>query len=321
MMRVAKTLALAAMILLVQTTSAQTVSASIGQHIELTDTLGSGRTLGLTLQSGSSALHFSNGSGDPINGAPSRYVGGVVAALNEGKVRIAAVDGSNIVERQIASPYYDDTTPIRGFVKIDESVSSISADAVTGALMRVSTIGGAQWVADPLGYTQEGGALIIRNMSIDLVNKRVYADMLANEGTDYQAQRKQLHLWDITAIDGPIGLTYEALASGDPESLVAFGYDVSVSDGQITITSHNVLSGLKITQAGQDFMTDALGIPLFTEGARLFTLANNLPEGWGTMTATLVFTSLAVGTIPEPATYVLMGMGLAGVFAATYRRS
>jgi CBS domain-containing protein len=315
-----KTLVAAAAVASVGFANAAIITATAGgPSVIVTDPGGSGRQAELTLLSGIGGLHFSNGTSDPVTGTPTASVGGLVGALNVGDVVLAPLGGATVTETilPIGSRVKTDT---RAKVRIDAGVSSLTADNVTGQINTVLAYGGASQSAVFKAGVLEGGTASITNLNIDLVNKRVYADLLGNAGEPYENNQPNAHLWDITTITGPTSIPPDALlaaGNGDTSQLESMGYQIlSNVNGLYTVKANNVLSGLQVTQGGFDFFADALGLLPGSTGYT--TLAGvNANGGWGSLTSELTFT---VREVPEPSTYALMGVGLVGVALATRRR-
>jgi hypothetical protein len=87
------------------------------------------------------------------------------------------------------------------------------------------------------------------------------------------------------------------------------------------VSTTNLLSGLKVTQAGFDFFINALGIPAGGTAYNTLAAVNNTAEGWGSLKSTINFTAREVLPVPEPSTYALMGLGLVGISLVARRRA
>ncbi len=317
-----KSLVAAAAFAAVGLASAATASGGVGEHVFVKDPAGSGRIAELTLLSGTGGLYFSNGTGDSINGIPSGSVGGLVGALNIAKVQLTSIDNAVITEvvRPIGTRSKTDQ---RANVQIDAAVVRLTADTTSGQFTLVDAFGGAQQFAAPLTGILEGGTARINNLQIDLVNKTVFADVLGNPGTSFENKQTHLALWTITDIAGPTVIPPAALlaaADGNTKPMTDLGFVIeSVTPQKLyTVSTTNVLSGLKVTDAGFAFFADALGLTEGSTGFDTLKAVNDKAEGWGAMKSSIRFTAREV---PEPSTYALMGLGLVGISLVARRRA
>ncbi len=298
---------------------AATSTVQVGNQLWITDPLGSGQTASLYLLPSTGSLYFSNGTGDSINGVPTASVGGLVGALNIGKVAMTSVDGSTVTETilPIGSKYKTDQ---RAKVQIDASVTSLTVDSTTGAITLVDVKGGALQTAAPLTGILEGGTLQINNLQVDLANRTVYADLLNNAGTPYEASSKHLALWTISSVSGPTSLPIQALlaaGNGNTKPLTDAGFtiDLSGQNYSLNLRATTFLSGLKVTEGGFNVIADALGLTEGSTGYDTLKAVNDKTEGWGSMKATIILSS-----VPEPSTYALTVLGLAGMAVVARRR-
>jgi PEP-CTERM motif len=322
------------------------VTATIGKPVYVKDPGGSGREAELTILSGSGVLSFSNGgildTGLLPSGAKPAAVGGLVGALNTGKVVLTSVDGAAITEKNVT---LSSTRAARGIVSIGAAVTSLSVNGNTGAIGLVSATGGATQTAPYIEGTLDGGQMTVNNLKIDLTNKLVYADMtykaLQLDGTyGPVVSNPGVALWNIGSISGPTLLAPMAVikaADGDFSELLALGYQqVSVTprlDGSPAIWSNqyvakasNVLSNLTVTREGFDIFAAGLGLAPGSIGYDALDGVNSKAGGWGSMTSELIFQTTELASIPpgsslpEPSTYALMGLGLVGVALAARQR-
>ena len=171
-------------------------------------------------------------------------------------------------------------------------VASLTAtvDDVAGnfTATQVATSGGASLVTGAPNFATKGGSLVITNITVDLVGKRVLADVSGGNGLALQTG---VHVWDYANITGPV--TFD-LANG-------------------TANANNTLTGLKITEGAFDLFAQGLGLKAGGIAA-MSSIAD-----YGVITSAIT-TDVAV--VPEPSTYALAGVGLliAG-FAAKRRRA
>jgi PEP-CTERM motif len=195
----------------------------------------------------------------------------------------------------------------------------------------VNATGGAQQLAAPIEGLLDGGTARVNNLEIDLVNKRVYADLYGDNGFDPVVDKKHVYLWDIGTIQGPTVISPAALlaaADGDTSQITAAGFTITGTEAaqagygtKYFATANNVLSGLKVTQEGFDFFINALGIPAGGTAYNTLAAVNNTVEGWGSMKSQINFSAREVLTVPEPSTYALMGLGLVGISLVARRRA
>jgi hypothetical protein len=137
--------------------------------------------------------------------------------------------------------------------------------------------------------------------------------------------QKDLSLWTITDIQGPTVLRPEAVLAalgGDFSKVQADGYKLLNTSPtgdprfDIIISAENTLSGLKVTDAGFAFFANALGLKAGSTGYTTLAGVNSQSDGWGSITSTMMFSP----PVPEPSTYALMGLGLAGITLVARRR-
>lgn len=313
-------------------------SGTVGQAVVVKDPGTSGRSVELTLLSGQGGLAFSNGNGDPVNGpTPTTAVGGLVGALNVGQVKLSSLDDAKITET-ILPIGGRVKTQTRAVVRIDAAVTKLTADIdgpTAGQFTTVNARGGAQQDANFLVGVLDGGQAKITNLEIDLVNKVVYADVFGNNGFDPIIDEKRLAIWNISNISGPTAITPAALlkaADGDTSGVTALGFTIDGTEAaeagfgtKYLVSTTNVLSGLKVTEAGFNFFSVALGLTPGSTGYNTLNGVNGFAEGWGSLQSKINFSARevlsATPAIPEPSTYALMGLGLVGISLVARRRA
>jgi hypothetical protein len=329
-----KTLAAALAIASIGSAYAAQASGTVGQAVVVKDPGTSGRSVELTLTSGTGGLYFSNGNGDPIGGPVlTGPPAGLVGALNVAKVVLTGVDGAAVNETTVTYGTRTKTT-VRATSVINATVTKLTADidgATAGRFTTVNATGGAQQFAAPIDGLLDGGSAVVNNLEIDLVNKRVYADILGNNGFDPVLEKKHVYLWDFTGITGPTTITPAALlkaADGDTSAVTALGFTITGQEAaqagfgtKYSVSTDNLLTGLKVTQEGFDFFTFALGIPSSGTAFNTLKAVNDTAEGWGSLKSKINFTAREVLSVPEPSTYALMGLGLVGISLVARRRA
>ncbi|HIV71648.1 MAG TPA: PEP-CTERM sorting domain-containing protein [Candidatus Aquabacterium excrementipullorum] len=231
---------------------------------------------GLTLVGGNAVLSFSSS---------------LVTALNVGKVVFTSVAPAAVNEVYTAQPPFGS---VRTGVTANAPLSFMTVDDTTGDVLAAGSRGGATLTIAPLAGVSTGGSITVANLSVDLTQKRVYADLTGNFSGVSGASATTLqnfYLWDFASLTGPT--------------------NVQVGAGSYT----NVISGLKITQAGLNNFASALG---------LIDLGLSTIKGvsdYGSITSTIVAQgTLVMPSVPEPGTWAMMGLGFAGMALAARRR-
>lgn len=162
-------------------------------------------------------------------------------------------------------------------------ITALTIDTATNSVLSAATTGGATQTAPVLKSVSSGGSLTVTDLNVDLANKKVYATIIGGNGV---GTLTNFYLWDIGSITGATTVA-----------------------GAGTYTTN--ISGLSITTNGFNKFVTSLG---------LLNLGKSALSGvtdFGTITSTIT----AVPAIPEPSTYALMGLGLAGMGLVARRRA
>lgn len=214
----------------------------------------------------------------------------LIGALNAGKVQVTAVAPAT-------APVIFKTNAATQVVSISSVSAAAPVTSLTGdftsvgvTVTGVATAGGTLQTAATSNIATNGGSLQITNLNVDLIAKRVYADLLGGNGVGAKAN---VYLWDIAQVTGPTFI--------DLSKWPLTGYAQS--------TVNNTLSGLTINAAAFDLFATSLGLT-----ANGITSLKTVKD-FGVITSTIT-----VSSVPEPETLALMGLGLAGISLTTRRR-
>lgn len=230
----------------------------------------------------------------------------LIGALNAGKVTVTGVAPAtaNVTTK------YNAITKVTSIATASAAapVSSLTGTFGDGSLTvtEVTTLGGAKQTAASANIATTGGSLEVTNLRVDLVGKKVYADLLGGNGVGLKTN---VYLWDIASII-ETDSTF-ANPTGNPNP-TTFAYP-NLDPGETTkITSYNQLTGLSINSAAFELFATSLG--LTTDGRKSLAKVTD----FGVINSAISVNVTAA--VPEPSTYALMGVGLVGVGLMARRR-
>lgn len=207
-----------------------------------------------------------------------------LGAINGAGVTVSALDASTTLDIAVRT---------NGQYKSIAATSPVASmfgsfDGANINLNGLSVSGGAKLSAkvDPEGYASTGGTLEIKNLHADLEQMRVYATLDGGNGVGLV---KDLYMWDIGTVAG----------------------DTAIAAAEGVLSTNTTLSGLMIQQPAFDLVVKALGLNAIGV-VSLQTVAD-----FGSIETKATLNATAV---PEPSTYVLMGLGLVGMSLVARRR-
>lgn len=150
----------------------------------------------------------------------------------------------------------------------------------SGAVQTVTTSGGLFQKSTP-NFTNTGGDITVTNLKVDFTSNTIYANV---SGANGLASNPNLALFTFSSVTG----------------------DTNISSAG---TYNTTISGLSMTAAGKAAYAQGLGLNAIGQSV-LGAIAD-----YGSISSTIT-----VAAVPEPSTYALMGIGLAGVAFVARRR-
>lgn len=207
----------------------------------------------------------------------------LLGALDTGRVFIAP--SSPIAEPQVIK----DSDGFYSSVSVTAPITSVTYDPSSHEIFGVGTSGGLIMTAPALKSVSSGGSLTVTDLRADLSAQTIYATVTGANGV---GTLNNMALWH-----------FNGLSSG-------------TSPVSATIT------GLSITLQGFDAFTKSLGLLSLGKAALMGV------TDFGTITSTMYPLLIDapgpawhITSVPEPSTYALMGLGLAGLVVAKRRRA
>jgi len=235
----------------------------------------------------------------------------LITALNLAQVQVQAVAPATVAPTT--------STATNGVVKYTSvnaaaPVTSLTSnfDGTTLNVTGVGTAGGALQTTAKNSATNGAGQLSISNLQVDLTAKIIYADIVGNSNATNTSTTNFVY--------GSVNLTRYALWSFDSISgPTSFG----VNSGTTSIGGQNTISGLFLVNAADvdNIFVKTLG--LNNTGRSGITSVNTRSgtntAGFGAIVSNISASVAPVTAVPEPSTYMLMGLGLVGLGLARRR--
>lgn len=235
----------------------------------------------------------------------------LIVALNLAQVQVQAVAPATVAPTT--------STATNGVVKYTSvnaaaPVTSLTSnfDGTTLNVTGVGTAGGALQTTAKNSATNGAGQLSISNLQVDLTAKIIYADIVGNSNATNTSTTNFVY--------GSVNLTRYALWSFDSISgPTSFG----VNSGTTSIGGQNTISGLFLVNAADvdNIFVKTLG--LNNTGRSGITSVNTRSgtntAGFGAIVSNISASVAPVTAVPEPSTYMLMGLGLVGLGLARRR--
>lgn len=229
----------------------------------------------------------------------------LIGALNAGRVSVTGV------EPAVANVTFK-TNNITKVVSINTAsaaapVTSLTGDYGNGTLVatQVTTAGGALQTAASSNIATTGGSLSVTNLRVDLVNKKVFADLNGGNGVGL---RTNVDLWSIGSIIETDSTFTTNTGNPNPTT---FLYPTLAAGQSQVITSYNQIRGLSINAAAYELFATSLG--LTANGRNSLSTVTD----FGVINSAI---SVKVTAVPEPSTYAMMVAGLVGLGVVARRR-
>lgn len=235
----------------------------------------------LTLNSGESVTDQGWTVSELSGNASLVFSRSLIGALNAGGVQLAQANPATLTVTVGSTGKYTSASAAAPI----QSVTG-EFDGTTVSVFGVASAGGALLTTEDDDFTTTGGSLSLTNLRVDLPTNRIYASMVGGNGV---GTINNLHLWNVSAISGQTSFT--------------------AVEGLTTVA--NEVTGLTITADAFTLFSKSLGLTEAGDAAMAKV------SDFGKISSSI---SVRATAVPEPSTYALMGLGLAGIGLAARRR-